>query len=59
MHTFQTSITGTCIRIDGGSSLNAKAYELPRHRNSAPYQGFHRAVPPQVLARQAGDEDPA
>ena len=42
-------ITGTCIRIDGGTSLSPKAYPLPAHDRSAPFDGFHRAVKPRVL----------
>ena len=42
-------ITGTCIKIDGGSSLGAKAFPLLEHRNSKPYQGFHRAVRPKAV----------
>lgn len=43
-------ITGTCIRIDGGSSLNPKIHVLPDHRRSKPYQGFHRAARPKSVA---------
>lgn len=42
-------ITGTCIKIDGGSSLGAKAFPLLDHQNSKPYQGFHRAVRPKAV----------
>lgn len=42
-------ITGTCIKIDGGSSLGAKAFPLLDHKNSKPYQGFHRAVKPKAV----------
>lgn len=42
-------ITGSCIRIDGGSSLNPKAYPLPASDRSTPYRGFHRAQRPRVL----------
>lgn len=42
-------ITGTCIKIDGGSSLNPKAFPLLDHQNSKPYRGFHRAVKPSAL----------
>ena len=49
-------ITGTCVRIDGGTSLNPKVYPLPRHANSRPYQGFHRALTPRVLARKETTE---
>ena len=42
-------ITGACLKVDGGASLNTKIFPLADHRNSKPYQGFHRAVRPQVL----------
>lgn len=42
-------ITGTCLRIDGGTSLGAKAYPLPDHAKSVPFQGFHRAIRPKAL----------
>ena len=37
------------IKIDGGSSLGAKAFPLLDHKNSKPYQGFHRAVKPKAV----------
>lgn len=42
-------VTGTCVRIDGGTSLSPKAYPLPAHDRSAPFDGFHRATKPRVL----------
>jgi citronellol/citronellal dehydrogenase len=42
-------ITGTCLRVDGGSSLNRKAFRLQDHDNNAPYRGFHRAIAPAIL----------
>jgi citronellol/citronellal dehydrogenase len=42
-------ITGTCVKIDGGSSLNAKAFPLLDHDKSQPYTGFHRAVRPKAV----------
>ncbi len=42
-------VTGSCIKIDGGSSLGAKAFPLLEHRNAKPYQGFHRAVKPRAV----------
>ena len=42
-------ITGACVKIDGGSSLNPKAFPLMDHKNSKPYQGFHRAVKPNAV----------
>jgi len=43
-------ITGTCIKIDGGSSLSPKAFPLIDHQNSTPYRGFHRAARPKALS---------
>lgn len=42
-------ITGTCIKIDGGSGLCGKVFPLLDHDRSRPYQGFHRAVRPKAL----------
>ncbi|MEQ8511265.1 MAG: SDR family oxidoreductase [Algiphilus sp.] len=42
-------ITGTCIKIDGGSSLGAKAFPLQEHHRSKPYTGFHRARRPKAI----------
>lgn len=42
-------VTGTCIKIDGGSSLGAKAFPLQPHKRSTPYSGFHRARRPKAV----------
>ncbi|MDD3762622.1 MAG: SDR family oxidoreductase [Nevskiales bacterium] len=42
-------ITGTCIKIDGGSGLGAKAFPLLNQNRSRPYAGFHRAVKPKAV----------
>lgn len=42
-------VTGVCVRIDGGASLNTKLFPLQPAPNSKPYQGFHRAVRPKAL----------
>ena len=42
-------ITGACIKVDGGASLNTKIFPLLDHGNSRPYAGFHRAVRPKAL----------
>ena len=42
-------ITGSCIKIDGGSSLGMKAFPLLEHANSKPHQGFHRRVQPKAV----------
>lgn len=46
-------ITGDCLRIDGGTSLNPKAFPLPAHDRSVPFDGFHRAVTPRILERKS------
>ena len=42
-------VTGTCIKIDGGSALGAKAFPLQEHHRSKPYMGFHRARRPKAI----------
>ncbi len=42
-------ITGVTIQIDGGASLGSAIYPSIDHAGSAPYEGFHRAVTPEVL----------
>ncbi|MCK5771006.1 SDR family oxidoreductase [Algiphilus sp.] len=42
-------VTGTCIKIDGGSSLGVKAFPLSEHDRSPVYRGFHRARAPRAL----------
>ncbi len=42
-------VTGNCIKIDGGGSLNAKAFPLLDQQRSQPYRGFHRAVRPKQV----------
>ena len=47
-------ISGTTIRIDGGSSQgNPAIFPLPDHKTSKPYDGFHREVVPDLFK----DED--
>lgn len=42
-------ITGEVIKIDGGASCNTKMFALSPHDRSKPFDGFHRAAPPDVL----------
>ena len=44
-------ITGSCIRIDGGAP-NARPVwgKMPHTDKSRPFNGFHRAAPPEILA---------
>ncbi|HEU0220705.1 MAG TPA: SDR family oxidoreductase [Paracoccaceae bacterium] len=42
-------ITGSCIRVDGGTPNARTTWTLEPHNNSKPFQGFHRATQPEVL----------
>ena len=45
-------ITGTCVRVDGGTPNYRPAYwKLQPAHNNAPFEGFHRAVPPDLLTK--------
>lgn len=45
-------ITGTCMRIDGGTpNARASTWQLEKHANSRPFEGFHRAEQPELLRR--------
>jgi len=42
-------MTGACLCVDGGSSLNTKLFPLPDHNRMPPQNGFHRAVKPKAV----------
>jgi citronellol/citronellal dehydrogenase len=42
-------ISGACVNVDGASSRNARIFPLQPHKNSKPFQGFHRAVKPKSV----------
>ena len=42
-------ITGVTLQIDGGASLGHAVFPTADHDRSVPFEGFHRAVRPQVL----------
>lgn len=42
-------ITGDCIKVDGAASCNTELATMPDHNKSRPYDGFHRAVKPEVM----------
>lgn len=42
-------ITGSCIRVDGGTPNARGTWKLQPHGNSRPYEGFHRARIPEML----------
>jgi len=44
-------ITGETIKVDGGAPLQSALWPSPDHDKSKPYDGFHRAVTPKILAR--------
>ena len=42
-------ITGVTLQIDGAASLGSDIFPLGNESKSVPYDGFHRAVTPEVL----------
>lgn len=46
-------ISGASLRIDGAASQGSGAWPLPPAKNNAAFEGFHRAVTPEIL--KAGD----
>ncbi len=42
-------ISGTSLRIDGAASQGSGAWPLPPAKNNAAFEGFHRAVTPDIL----------
>lgn len=42
-------LTGECLRIDGAAPLATGMWPMPDHEKSVAYNGFHRAVEPEVL----------
>jgi citronellol/citronellal dehydrogenase len=45
-------ITGSCIRVDGGAPNARTTWNLEPHEKNTPFEGFHRARPPAVLAKK-------
>ncbi len=46
-------ITGVTLQIDGAASLGSAIFPLPEQSRSQPFDGFHRAVVPEVLRASA------
>ena len=44
-------VTGTCLRVDGGTPNARTTWKLVPHANSKPFEGFHRASLPDVLVK--------
>ncbi|MDB5730595.1 MAG: 2,4-dienoyl-CoA reductase [Variovorax sp.] len=42
-------ITGSCIRVDGGTPNARGTWKQVPHHNSVPFEGFHRATLPELL----------
>jgi citronellol/citronellal dehydrogenase len=42
-------ITGVTLQIDGAASLGSAIFPLPADSRSVAFDGFHRAVTPEVL----------
>jgi citronellol/citronellal dehydrogenase len=42
-------ISGITVQIDGASSLGSAVWPLAKHDKSKAFDGFHRAVTPEVL----------
>lgn len=42
-------MTGACLCVDGGSSLNTKLYPLQDHNRMPPQHAFHRAMKPKAV----------
>lgn len=49
-------VTGTCLRIDGGTSLSPKAFPLAGNGNTRPFEGFHRAVKPAAIGEYSAHD---
>lgn len=47
-------VSGATLRIDGAASLGNRMWPLPKAKNNQPYNGFHRAVMPDVLKEAEG-----
>jgi citronellol/citronellal dehydrogenase len=42
-------VTGVTVQIDGAASLGSDIFPLGATSKSVPFDGFHRAVTPEVL----------
>ena len=45
-------ITGSCVRVDGGTPNARGTWKQVPHHNSAPFEGFHRAALPELLKQR-------
>ena len=49
-------VSGASLRIDGAASQGSRMWPLPKAKNNEAYNGFHRAVMPDVLKEAAEKE---
>ncbi len=49
-------VSGATLRIDGAASQGSRMWPLPKAKNNEAYNGFHRAVMPDVLKDMAEKE---
>ena len=47
-------VTGVTVPIDGGAPLGGALFPIGKARGTEPFDGFHRAVTPQVLSEDEG-----
>ena len=45
-------VTGVTVPIDGGSPLGSALFPIGKGRGTEPFEGFHRAVVPEVLCEK-------
>jgi citronellol/citronellal dehydrogenase len=45
-------ITGSCVRVDGGTPNARNTWKLQPHDRSAPFEGFHRSTLPNLLKKR-------
>jgi citronellol/citronellal dehydrogenase len=44
-------VTGSCLRVDGGTPNARTTWKLEPHNRSAPFEGFHRSKLPEALKK--------
>ena len=45
-------ITGSCLRVDGGTPNARTTWKLQPHGRSVPFEGFHRSKLPEALKKR-------
>jgi citronellol/citronellal dehydrogenase len=45
-------ITGSCVRVDGGTPNARNTWKLQAHDRSVPFEGFHRSKLPDLLKKK-------